>query len=169
MKLIKLPLFFIFSSISFLASAQTLFVNKKNGQIENYPVSSVSKLTFDNANMSVHLLNFTENIKLSDIQFLNFLDLGLAINDFSENHVIELKVYPNPVNSELRISVNSELDISVAHISFVSIDGKTVLTHSISNLSGGEFIFDVANLSTGVYLINFHSDIFNQSFKFIKL
>lgn len=168
MKSVKIFLFFCFSVISYVTSAQTLFVNKVNGQIENFPVSAISKLTFSNTDMSVHLQNSTENINLSDIKFLNFEDLSVGIIDFTENTTKNLKIYPNPVNTELRLVLNSEVNFAEAHIFIVSVDGKIVLKHTILDSTGSEVNFDVTNLSAGVYLLNFQSDTFNQSYKFIK-
>jgi hypothetical protein len=168
MKSVKIFLFFCFSSISFVTSAQTLFVNKVNGLIENFPVSAISKLTFSNTDMTVHLQNSTENINLSDIRFLNFEDFSVGIIDFTENTTKNLKIYPNPVNTELRLILNSDVNFEEAHIFIVSVDAKIVLKRTALKSIGSEVIFDVTDLSTGIYLLNFQSDTFNQSYKFIK-
>jgi hypothetical protein len=83
---------------------------------------------------------------------------NLAIKNF-EN--FKLTYYPNPVNNELHISNNSEIDL----IEIYTIMGQKIITKIGKSKSE---IIDVANLKTGTYLVKISNKNSIETFKFLK-
>jgi hypothetical protein len=77
----------------------------------------------------------------------------------------EIKLYPNPTNGLLNISVpnSSELPNSIEiHNSL----GQTLSKKQVS--STNDLTFDVSNLNTGVYFITIQKDSEKRTLQFIK-
>lgn len=74
----------------------------------------------------------------------------------------QIKVYPNPTANE--VQVKSELDI--LSYKLISLEGKTILSDN-SGL-GKEFIVDVSDLTTGVYLLLLQTTQKTNSLRIIK-
>lgn len=78
------------------------------------------------------------DLLLDDIAVVKALGVGL-----SENQIIS-KVYPNPVTNVL----NFQLEENISMVTILSIEGKTVSTQIVNNMSAK---VDVLNLPTGFY------------------
>ncbi|WP_299100687.1 endonuclease [uncultured Winogradskyella sp.] len=68
---------------------------------------------------------------------------GLSLDDHSTNTV---KLYPNPVNNQLTVALNSNIDTT---IEIYDILGKLILNSEINKTS----TLNVENLKTGIYII----------------
>lgn len=87
------------------------------------------------------------------------LTSSLSTNGFDYN---KLSVYPNPVNTTLKIANTSNL--SNPSFLILNTSGQTVQKLSSFNDEG----IDVSNLNAGVYILSINSDEGNKEFKFIK-
>ena len=87
-------------------------------------------------------------------------NIGLSID---EPLVEDFSFYPNPVKNEINLRIPSTL--SQVKLSIYNQIGQTVLNQKISEDSK---TINVSDLSTGIYLIKFSSELTSQTFKFIK-
>lgn len=96
----------------------------------------------------------------------------LETNDIREfRKPLNIKIVSNPVNKELELSINFK---STDHllIELYDIKGRKIkqLTRDIINVKGDyNYTFNVSDLSSGTYILDFHSDSGRSSEKFIKL
>ncbi len=82
----------------------------------------------------------------STVHFITELDITLSgINNDKNN---ELNIYPNPVNDILNISFNE----NVESLEITSITGAVISSFAAN---GTQMIFNVSELSAGVYMIRF--------------
>lgn len=82
----------------------------------------------------------------------------LGIND---NTLVNLSLYPNPVENNLKITNSSIIDKVVIY----SLVGQKILD---TNLSENNFNIDFSNYSKGIYLIKIISENKSQTYKVIK-
>ena len=90
------------------------------------------------------------------------LNTALSSSTFISD--VKLTIYPNPTTSTIKI--NLENDLENATIKIISIMGQVVLEKN--NINGTDFIFDVSNLSSGVYVIKIADENASFNSKFIK-
>jgi len=66
-----------------------------------------------------------------------------------------ITTYPNPVNNQLTLNINSVIDDDIV-IQIIDVTGRTVHVHSASVIakSDNTFHLDVSNLSGGIYYMN---------------
>ena len=84
--------------------------------------------------------------------------LGISENEFSD----KITIYPNPVKSELKInSTNLNIDL----INIYSLTGQLLMSEKVNSDSSN---FDVSNLATGEYFIQFYAGKKIALKKFIK-
>jgi len=77
----------------------------------------------------------------------------------SENDIIKLNVYPNPVNSILNIALNDNLNTTNCKIFIYDMNGKII--HEQQVFQNNEKI-DVSNYNPGTYIIEIKSDLYNE-------
>ena len=87
-------------------------------------------------------------------------EITLSVNDFNSNK--EIKVYPNPVTSLLKIENYFEADL---RITINDISGKEI---NIINSSLPNITVDFSSLPKGVYFINFNTESKSSSYKIVK-
>ena len=73
----------------------------------------------------------------------------------------KVKLYPNPVNDVLNISLDKEITI----VSIYNLLGQEVLSKSVNS---NETSIDVADLTTGTYLIKVTSNNEVKTLKIVK-
>ena len=94
---------------------------------------------------SVHIHTVTWTINYS----------SLGINDIeSELNNYTISMYPNPTNSILNVTLESNSSSNLK-IEIMSLDGKKVKSTSLSNYENTPI--DISHLSQGVYVSNFYS------------
>ena len=94
---------------------------------------------------SVHIHTVTWTINYS----------SLGINDIeSELNNYTISMYPNPTNSILNVTLESNSSSNLK-IEIMSLDGKKVKSTSLSNYENTPI--DISHLSEGVYVSNFYS------------
>ena len=106
---------------------------------------------------SVHIHTVTWTINYS----------SLGINDIeSELNNYTISMYPNPANSILNVTLESNSSSNLK-IEIMSLDGKKVKSTSLSNYENTPI--DISHLSEGVYVSNFYSaNILIASKKLVK-
>ena len=98
-----------------------------------------------NNHESVHIHTVTWTINYS----------SLGINDIeSELNNYTISMYPNPTNSILNVTLESNSSSNLK-IEIMSLDGKKVKSTSLSNYENTPI--DISHLSEGVYVSNFYS------------
>ena len=81
---------------------------------------------------------------------------ALGIDDItSEENNLSIKLFPNPTNSIINLSLESLYDLDLK-VNIISIDGKILKTTTLSNYQNQQI--DISDLSTGIYLTNFYSN-----------
>lgn len=83
----------------------------------------------------------------------------LSYTEFEKNSI---KIYPNPVVSELHIESNSSESLN---LEFFNIEGKRIQTKKLEHQSD---VVDVSNFSEGVYFLKISSTQGEKTFKFVK-
>lgn len=92
----------------------------------------------------------------------NLIDPNLGIEKL-EN--FDVNIYPNPSNGEIIIeSINGNLD---GNLKLFNIEGRTVL-HSVLN-NDKKYTFNLSNLPSGMYYVEFNSKNINLRKKWVKL
>jgi hypothetical protein len=84
-------------------------------------------------------------------------------NVMEANENIDLKVYPNPVSTQINLETNNSF-LNYNYI-LTDLQGKTILLGKILNENT---IIEIGNLSKGMYLLNFGGDVKKQTFKIVK-
>ena len=102
---------------------------------------------------------------LNTVQVKTDLDCQgtFEMNYFYSN---EVKVYPNPVNNNLKFVIGGT-DDSVEVVIF-DIRGKVVMKKSASTLHLNRSYIDVSNLEAGIYFVEISSETINKNIKIVK-
>lgn len=96
---------------------------------------------------------------------INYSTLGVEDLESSKNN-ISINMYPNPSNSTVNFKFEND-KYSNLKINIVGLDGKTVKNLFVANYNTQQV--DIANLQTGVYLVNFYANnVLVASKKLIK-
>ncbi len=85
--------------------------------------------------------------------------------DLSDKKTIQL--YPNPVNDSLNIELPSNSD-QILNITISSLDGRILKSYKRSTIDSTIQIGDLADLSSGIYLVSYIIDEQIYRFKFVK-
>lgn len=89
------------------------------------------------------------------------LQKALAVNDVSVTNGVQVI---NPVKNKKIQIINQLNDRGIAEITIYSFDGKLILSQKI-NVQKGRLEIDANQLSTGNYILNYHSVEYKKSFK----
>ena len=106
---------------------------------------------------------FTDNFG-SDAFFDNVQYSDDTLNLDEDNELTSVRIFPNPVNSELTISFNQNTGESTIEI--INITGKTVLKKVINGF--GQQKINTSALSTGMYFAKISNSESSSIKKFIK-
>ncbi len=94
------------------------------------------------------------DIALANAEYGYFFAGGtLGLNDFDKFDE-EIKIYPNPANNFLKISMPT--DAQIKHVDINDISGRLLIQKNIEN-NLGEYNIDLSNMPTGIYLVNLKS------------
>jgi hypothetical protein len=80
-----------------------------------------------------------------------------------------LKVYPNPANGSVNMNLsNLSKDVEAVMVKIVDMNGKVVLTQSVSaNEGNAEGMLDISSLKGGIYFVNVIGNDFKQTQKLV--
>ena len=141
-----------------------LIVNGKDNSIERISLNDTRKLTFPTGNMLVTKNDKSEKIyPLSNIKFLNFEKNGTGVAEVLSGN--KLKLYPNPVQNELRINIESSA-FQLVQVSIYTLEGN--LVSSTTTSVNGDLGINVSKLSTGIYICQLESESRTMIGKFVK-
>lgn len=91
------------------------------------------------------------------------IEAPTALNEATEN-ALNFRVFPNPVNNTLHLSLDPTVVVSEAKIT--DLTGKKVM--EVGNLSITENKIDVSNLNKGIYLLTVKQGESTKTVKFVK-
>ena len=89
----------------------------------------------------------------------------VSVEDEDQSDFVELKVYPNPVSSNLNISAGNA-DLDNTEFAIYTILGERINT-SVS-LNGSLATMNISDLAPGLYILTIRNDLVNYSTKIIK-
>lgn len=105
----------------------------------------------------------------TDISPRSFLFLGTdstaLVND-NQGIALEYKLYPNPANKQLFVSLPSYLDNLHYTMTICDVNGNIINTNNIKSVFS---VFNVGNLAAGLYFITLSDGKRKISDKFVKL
>ena len=82
-----------------------------------------------------------------------------SVNDFKNS--LNLKVYPNPANDQLTLSLNADKNLNNTKVEITNVLGQTIKTFNLGTISSKttrSFNFDVSDVTSGIYLMNIISE-----------
>ena len=84
------------------------------------------------------------------------------------NEDIAVSVFPNPASNNVFVDLALENVSDNVNLQVVDIQGRVVMTQNFTNVKTDKLQLNVANLNTGVYVINIRTEEGFTSARFIK-
>ena len=84
------------------------------------------------------------------------------------NEDIAVSVFPNPASNNVFVDLALENVSDNVNLQVVDIQGRVVMTQNFANVKADKLQLNVANLNTGVYVINIRTEEGFTSARFIK-
>ncbi|MFL1011704.1 LamG-like jellyroll fold domain-containing protein [Flavisericum labens] len=106
------------------------------------------------------------NFALSDAEVSNLYQNG-TLSNIEFNYNSDINVFPNPVNQELNIKINSYNGAQL-NITLTDVTGKVILKERIDSVGKGHFVLNVEDKNLqGLYILNVKGNNLNQNLKLI--
>ena len=143
------------------------------GQNQDYTYSwstgdntpSILLVAEEDTRVSVDVIS-PDGCSVSDEVFIHILGPQNAIDQGEGNSAL---FFPNPTSGELNVGLKLIEEIKDLKIRIVDISGKMVYQRSMTNTENGQIMtLNLSNLANGVYLVNLHSNSFNQTERIVK-
>ncbi|MFN3753279.1 T9SS type A sorting domain-containing protein [Flavobacterium sp.] len=141
----------------------TLWVEEDYGPYDDYETLAVSLDLADYVGLSglqvrfQYLATDADTLSIDDVLITG----TLGVNESFAN---KFSTYPNPVDNT--VSISNNYNILLTDISITDVNGRTVKTLRVNNLSQVEI--NVSDLNSGVYFMNINTDSGKAVKKFIK-
>jgi PKD repeat protein len=147
---------FINSSISFTNNTLNYFWNFGDGNISNIQNPSHTYTTSG---------TYTVTLIASNCVFSDTITKTIQIGstNIEEVQVSTFEFYPNPTTNQIHLKTDNKLIGSVYTV--YDFTGKTILTGKILS---EHTVIELANLSSGIYLLNVGDNLQTKTFKVIK-
>ena len=84
------------------------------------------------------------------------------------NKDIAVYVFPNPASNNVFVDLALENVSDNVNLQVVDIQGRVVMTQNFTNVKTDKLQLNVANLNTGVYVINIRTEEGFTSARFVK-
>ena len=84
------------------------------------------------------------------------------------NEDIAVSVFPNPASNNVFVDLALENVSDNVNLQVVDIQGRVVMTQNFANVKADKLQLNVANLNTGVYVINIRTEEGFTSARFVK-
>jgi dienelactone hydrolase len=112
--------------------------------------------TCNKAGSTDRLLNVTADVKVAEVCFGHCVtcDKVIATNDVAFDNALE--VFPNPTTGELTMSFNLAQEANL-NVRITNALGQTVISRDLQNATSGNAIFNLNNMSDGIYLVHISS------------
>jgi len=96
------------------------------------------------------------------------MHLGTIVGTEDINEDIAVSVFPNPAVNNVFVDLALDNVSDNVNLQVVDIQGKVVMTQNFANVKSDKLQLNVANLNTGVYVINIRTEEGFTSARFIK-
>lgn len=145
--------------------AQSLFVREMNNNQTSYSISNLEKVTFSSGDLIIKKTNGIINqYPISGIRYVNFEDLLIGISDL-DSFSDDISIYPNPVNNNLKFNF-PEINQEKINILIVDIQGKIYISNDMTSMNNTSI--NVSELSKGLYFCIINTNNNRIVKKFIK-
>lgn len=146
--------------------AQTMYVMETGGEQTPYSLSNVSKITFEDENVTVNQ-NGVDPItyEVPNLRYLSFKNHTVGISESTNVLTETLNTYPNPVQDVMNIDLSNVKNVN-GTISILGIDGKLLQTRQIAETT--IVTLDISSLSTGMYICRYSNSTEIKTVKIIK-
>lgn len=166
----KFYLLFVFIVVSNSVFSQNIHFSLSDNSIETFSLEDVKKMTFDNDDMTLHLIDgssFMWNVfNIKNIQFDEEPNSTESI--LSKLNDLNFSIYPNPSSDFVTLSYDL-YEADNIKIDIFSFEGK--LTHSKLNefqLDGNYNLkFNIQDLPNGIYFVQISGEKFRATKKII--
>jgi len=150
-----------------MLQAQDIYIRDFAGYQSSYTIDDLAKITFSDGNIIFNEAGGTVSThSLSETRFVNFVDIGGAIEDGVEDFEPgRILLYPNPAISYLNLKLPEGMGTEL-QVAIVSIDGKVLFTKHFS--ASRDITLDTSFLSPGLYLCNLLYDVGMTTIKFTQ-
>ena len=152
-----------------IQAQSTLYVKEHSGIQTPYTLSSIRKLTFPTGNITVNKTNgSTSTFALSNIRYLNFIDLTTNVSQVGIQESSNIILYPNPVIDQLQISYES-IKAGNVQVEIIDVQGKVLHQQTIISQNGtNHALISVSQLPKALYVFRLQSGDKIEIIKFLK-
>ena len=149
--------------------AQNLYVYQTNTAKNSYPLKEIKEITFVNREMYIIppiADTALVRIPLADLRILSFTDYGGVSIAGASGICPEIRVYPNPTNGQLTISLPNPSEGGAYTAEVVEI--YNVVGQKLNNcqfsIVNSQLIIDISHLANGMYFLK----VGNKTARFVK-
>jgi hypothetical protein len=161
-----ITIFFLIALIIHSSDAQTvLYVKEKEGSQNAFPLPDIRKITFDGPGLVVTRINSDLQIyPISTLRFLSFKNYfeGIANPEPASSNI--LRIWPNPVSTELHIEWIGNQD-AVCRLQILDSEGRVIIQDTFRK---GKAVLNILQLKTGIYYCRVQNNSEIITGKFIK-
>jgi hypothetical protein len=148
------------------AYAQSMYVKEISGTQTAYTLSNIRKMSFSSGFLTVTKTDNSSNeYALSDLQYLNFLEITTVSTENISVQNQMLRVYPNPIGDILNIDLKG-MSEAEGTLSILNFEGKALVTQQVK--AEQVLSLNISYLPTGVYLCRYSSASEIKTVKIIK-
>lgn len=153
-----------------VAKAQNnMYVKETNNATTSFPLTDISKITFQSGNMLVKQNSGTTvPFATTNISRYNFASSPVGITKIKDDELAALFIFPNPGNNLIHLSYYTP---ESRNVSIEIIDSKGAIVQQLSekSLKGkNKLSVDVSKLIQGLYLFRVHNDYDTETINFLK-
>lgn len=154
----KLVAFIFVLTFALGVKAQYINIHFSDSTVDSYALADVRNITFDIDELEVlFTAGLSLNWNFSEINYIDYEDLGLNIEGQPTISLDEFVVYPNPSADRVNVKLSTRYKGEIA-ISIYNVEGKVIQTIYQGKLNGGasSFVWDGSSNSAskaqpGVY------------------
>jgi hypothetical protein len=155
--------------VSFMGlNAQNVYFNYADGNTNFYSLEDVSKMTFNNSDVTLELRDGTTfQWNMNDVVSFKYTDVT-GIEAIKGLNAIDFKLYPNPNNGTFNVAYVLDKQTNVQLIMY-GIDGKLIKELFTGEQTAGDknFTYNIPNLSDGIYFIQLKTETFTVTKKLV--
>ncbi len=166
---IKLSAFLILLLFGVVKAQNTMYVKETNNSTTSFPLTDISKITFQSGNMFVKQNSGTTvPFATTNISRYNFVPTPVGITKIKDDELAALFIYPNPGSTQVNLSYYTPEPRNV-NIDIIDSKGTVVQQLIEKSLKGkNKVAIDVSKLSLGLYLFRVHNDYDTETINFLK-
>lgn len=106
---------------------------------------------YDEASWSIYTENITDLFAGATFNVLVIADYPTGVSNVSNDHS-KLKVFPNPANNKVHVLVGRSLTGGQINLTLSTIEGQILIQQDVDGKMG-QYLMDVANIPTGIYIL----------------